>query len=105
MINQLFLFAHVADTAIAIPTDELEAVVHLGEIIPVARTASFVRGLAALRSRVLTVIDARARITGDLFALGTAPLAILKPSVICPAFHAPPTCRFPSRSSRARSTS
>jgi len=77
MINQLFLFAHVADTAIAIPTDELEAVVHLGEIIPVARTASFVRGLAALRSRVLTVIDARARITGDLFALGTAPLAIV----------------------------
>lgn len=77
MTNQLLLFAHVADTPIAIPTDELEAVVHLGEIVPVARTAPFVRGLAALRSRVLTVIDARARVTGNVGPLEAAPLAIV----------------------------
>lgn len=77
MTSQLFLFANIADTAIAIPTDELEAVVHLGEIIPVARTAPCVRGLAALRSRVLTVIDANARITGELATLNAAPLAIV----------------------------
>lgn len=77
MTEQLFLFADVADTAIAIPTDELEAVVHLSEIIPVARTAHYVRGMAALRSRVLTVIDAHARITGELAALSAAPLAIV----------------------------
>ncbi|HTH29492.1 MAG TPA: chemotaxis protein CheW [Sphingobium sp.] len=77
MTDQLFLFANIADTGIAIPTDELEAVVHLGEIIPVARTAPCVRGLAALRSRVLTVIDALARITGELAPLDAAPLAIV----------------------------
>jgi purine-binding chemotaxis protein CheW len=77
MTGRLFLLANIADTPIAIPTEELEAVVHLGEIVPVARTAPFVRGLAALRSRVLTVVDPRARITGRLELLGSAPLAIV----------------------------
>lgn len=77
MTSQLFLFANIADTAVAISTDQIEAVVHLGEIVPAARTAPFVLGLAALRSRVLTVIDARARITGELLPLKPAPLAIV----------------------------
>lgn len=73
----LFLFATVAGTPIAIPTDELEAVVHLGEIMPIARTAPQVRGLAALRSRVLTIIDVRTLVTGELTEMGRAPLAIV----------------------------
>ena len=77
MSTQLYLFANIAGTAIAIPTSELEAVVHLGEIEPIARTASHVRGLAALRSRVLTVIDVRARITGEITPIAHAPLAIV----------------------------
>jgi purine-binding chemotaxis protein CheW len=77
MTTQLFLFAKIAGTAIAIPTEELEAVVLLGEIVPTARTAPHVRGLAALRSRVLTVIDVRARITGELSPTDTVPLAIV----------------------------
>lgn len=77
MIDDLFLFASVASTPVAIPASDLEAVVRLGEIVPVARSAPYVRGLAALRSRVLTIIDTRARIVGDLPELEEAPLAIV----------------------------
>lgn len=77
MNDTLYLFATVAGTDIAMPTNELEAVVRLGEIVPIARTAPQVRGLAALRSRVLTIIDVRTLITGDLVEMGTAPLAIV----------------------------
>lgn len=77
MIGDLFLFASVASTPIAIPAGELEAVVRLGEIVPVARSQPHVRGLAALRSRVLTVIDIRARIVGELTELAREPLAIV----------------------------
>ncbi len=77
MINDLFLFASVSATPVAIPASELEAVVRLGEIVPVARSAPYVRGLAALRSRVLTIIDVRARIVGELTVLAREPLAIV----------------------------
>ncbi|MET0239380.1 MAG: chemotaxis protein CheW [Sphingobium sp.] len=77
MTETLYLFATVAGTAIAIPTHELEAVARLGEIVPVARSAPHLRGLAALRSRVLTVIDARAVVTGEVAAMDAAPLAII----------------------------
>lgn len=77
MTDTLYLFATVAGTAIAMPTHELEAVVHLGEIVPIARSAPQVRGLAALRSRVLTIIDVRTLVTGELTELGTSPLAIV----------------------------
>lgn len=77
MIDELFLFATVAGTAIAMPTPELEAVVRLGEIVPIARTAPQVRGLAALRSRVLTVIDVRTLISGEQTEMGASPLAIV----------------------------
>ena len=42
---------------IAIPAADVESVVELEALIPVPRTAAHVAGLAALRSRVLTVID------------------------------------------------
>ncbi|MFT3967166.1 MAG: chemotaxis protein CheW [Sphingobium sp.] len=77
MNDSLFLFATVAGTDIAMPTHELEAVVRLGEIVPIARTAPQVRGLAALRSRVLTVIDVRTLVTGEPTEMGKAPLAIV----------------------------
>jgi purine-binding chemotaxis protein CheW len=77
MSTPLYLFATVAGTAIAMQTDDLEAVVRLGEIMPIARTAPQVRGLAALRSRVLTIIDIRTLVTGDLTEMERAPLAIV----------------------------
>ena len=56
-MNALFLMARVAGQDVAILSDHVESVVDIGTISPVPRTASAVCGLAALRSRVVTVID------------------------------------------------
>ena len=57
-MNALYLFARIAGTAVAISTDEVDAVVRLHELSPVPGVPGHVAGLAALRSRVLTIIDA-----------------------------------------------
>ena len=54
---ELFLLAHVAGRPVAIPTDQVDSVVDLAELVPVPGAERAVRGLAALRSRVVTVID------------------------------------------------
>ncbi len=64
MTNNLFLFACIAGAPIAIRASEIEAVVRLGDVVPIPLVQNHVRGLAALRSRVLTVIDMEARIFG-----------------------------------------
>ncbi|MBN8829575.1 MAG: chemotaxis protein CheW [Sphingomonadales bacterium] len=64
MTDTLFLFASIASAPIAIRAREIEAVVRLGDIVPIPLVAAHVRGLAALRSRVLTVIDMEARVFG-----------------------------------------
>lgn len=56
-MNALFLMARVAGQDVAILSDRVESVVDIGPVAPVPRTASAVCGLAALRSRVVTVID------------------------------------------------
>jgi len=56
-VTELFLIARVAGRTVAIPTAQVGSVVDLGEVIAVPRTESAVRGLTALRSRVVTVID------------------------------------------------
>lgn len=66
-MTELFLIAHVAGRGVAIPADRVDSVVDIGEIVRVPRAEPAVRGLAALRSRVVTVVD-----TG--LALGLAPL-------------------------------
>jgi purine-binding chemotaxis protein CheW len=57
---QLFLIAHVAGRAVAIESGQVESVVDIGVVVPVPGADRQVRGLAALRSRVVTVIDTRA---------------------------------------------
>ena len=64
---QLFLIAHVAGRPVAIPAEQVDSVVDLATVVPVPGAGGAVRGLAALRSRVVTVID-----TG--LALGLAPM-------------------------------
>ena len=54
---KLFLLAHVAGQDVAILSDHVESVVDIGVISPVPLTSRAVCGLAALRSRVVTVID------------------------------------------------
>ena len=65
-MSELFLVAHIAGRGVAIAAAQVDSVVDIGEIVAVPRAEAFVRGLAALRSRVVTVID-----TGT--ALGLAP--------------------------------
>lgn len=57
-MSGLYLFARIAGTGIAIPTDNVEAVIRLGELSPVPGSPPHIAGLSALRSRVLTIIDA-----------------------------------------------
>ncbi|WP_419808695.1 chemotaxis protein CheW [Sphingomonas sp.] len=54
---ELFLIAQVAGRVVAVPAGQVESVVDLGECVPVPGAERAVRGLAALRSRVVTVID------------------------------------------------
>ncbi|ODP36854.1 chemotaxis protein CheW [Sphingomonas turrisvirgatae] len=56
-MEQLFLIAHVAGRAVAIAAEQVESVVDVGVIVAVPRAGGHVRGLTALRSRVVTVID------------------------------------------------
>ena len=66
-MNVLFLIAEVAGRAVAIDTHHIDAVVDLPDVVAIPRTDAAIRGLAALRSRVVTVID-------TALALGLAPM-------------------------------
>lgn len=73
---ELFLVAHVAGRAVAISADQVDSAVDIGDVVAVPGAEGSVRGLAALRSRVVTVID-----TG--LALGLAPTpAVARRAVI-----------------------
>ena len=77
MTETLFLFASIAGAPIAIRASEIEAVVRLGDVVPIPLVQNHVRGLAALRSRVLTVIDMEARIFGTRGAETPITLAVI----------------------------
>lgn len=61
-MSKLVLIVRVAGHAVAVCADAVSSVVELDEIAPVPRAAPHIAGLAALRSRVLTVIDTYAAI-------------------------------------------
>ncbi|MDQ0836910.1 chemotaxis protein CheW [Sphingomonas faeni] len=65
-MTELFLVPHIAGRGVAVAAAQVDPVVDIGEIVAVPLAGAFVRGLAALRSRVVTVID-----TGT--ALGLTP--------------------------------
>ena len=56
-MTELLLIATVAGERVAIPAADVESVVEIEAITPVPQSPPHVAGLAALRSRVLTVID------------------------------------------------
>jgi purine-binding chemotaxis protein CheW len=70
MSQQLFLIAHIAGRGVAIDSTQVESVVDIGHVTPTPRVAKHIRGLAALRSRVVTVIDTHAAL--GLPAIGIA---------------------------------
>ncbi|ONF95899.1 chemotaxis protein CheW [Sphingomonas jeddahensis] len=57
MSGALHLLAHVGGRAIAVSAEAVDSVVDIPAIVPAPRSHPAVRGLAALRSRVVTVID------------------------------------------------
>ncbi|MDG5487550.1 chemotaxis protein CheW [Sphingomonas sp. FW199] len=59
MNERLYLLAQLDGRTVAIDSDQVESVVDLGDITPVPCAPAGVCGLAALRSRVVTVIDSR----------------------------------------------
>ena len=54
---ELLLIVRIAGERVALPAAEVESVVEIEALTPVPGAAGHVAGLAALRSRVLTVID------------------------------------------------
>lgn len=59
-MDELKLIARIAGQRIALPASAVESVVEVDAITPVPLAAPHIAGLAALRSRVLTVIDSYA---------------------------------------------
>lgn len=57
MSEALHLLAHVGGRAIAVPADAVESVVDITKVVRAPRAHPAVRGLATLRSRVVTVVD------------------------------------------------
>ncbi len=68
-MSQLFLIAQIAGSAVAIDSTQVESVVDIGTIVPVPGAGRQIHGLAALRSRVVTVVDTR-------IALGLEPTSV-----------------------------
>ena len=59
-MDDLKLIARIAGQEVALSADAVESVVEIEAITPVPLAARHVAGLAALRSRVLTIIDSYA---------------------------------------------
>lgn len=73
----LYLIASIASQRVAIAADRVESVVEIEAITPVPAAPAHVAGLAALRSRVLTLIDSIAAL-----GLGTTALAGNDPAIV-----------------------
>ncbi|WP_369025923.1 chemotaxis protein CheW [Qipengyuania sp. RANM35] len=56
-MNELLLMCMIAGRRAAIPASQVQSVIEIDEITPIPGTPGFVRGLTALRSQALTVID------------------------------------------------
>lgn len=69
-MSNLVVLAEVAGRTVAIAATEARSVVDLDEIVPVPRAPPCVAGLAALRSRALTVIDTGRAMGGEPVASG-----------------------------------
>jgi purine-binding chemotaxis protein CheW len=68
-VADLLLVAVIAGERVAIPAADVESVVEIEAVTPVPRAPIHVAGLAALRSRVLTVIDCRVSLELDAAGL------------------------------------
>lgn len=58
-MNDLYLIAHIAGQRVALAAAAIDSVVHVTHTTSVPLAPPHLKGLAALRSRVITMIDAR----------------------------------------------
>lgn len=65
MSETIYLVGTIGDCSVAIPADHVEAVVRIGVVIPAPGAPSSVRGLVAIRSRILTLIDS-CKVVGEI---------------------------------------
>jgi purine-binding chemotaxis protein CheW len=56
-MSELYLIVGLCGEKVAFGASEVQSVIELGKITPAPRAPAFIAGLAALRSRALTVID------------------------------------------------
>ena len=77
---ELLLIARLGGRRVAFPASQVEAVVELEAVTPAPCAAPHVAGLAALRSRVLTVIDGLAALDLGFGGPAAARDAIVIPS-------------------------
>jgi purine-binding chemotaxis protein CheW len=76
-MDRLHLLASIAGERVAFDATSVESVVEIDALTPVPRAPTHVAGLAALRSRVLTVIDTHAAL-----GLGLIERRSLMPTII-----------------------
>ena len=77
---ELLLIVRLAGRRVAFPAADVEGVVELEGLTPAPGAAAHVAGLAALRSRVLTVIDGLAALD-----FGSSPAESLANAVVIPS--------------------
>lgn len=64
-MSDLAVFARIGDRRVAFDARGVEAVIDLVTIVPVPLAPPHIRGLAAVRSHVLTVVDVEAALNGE----------------------------------------
>ncbi len=64
-MTDLAVFARIGDRRIAFDAKGVEAVIDLGAVVPVPLAPPHIRGLAAVRSHVLTVVDVETALSGQ----------------------------------------
>lgn len=64
-MTDLSVFARIGDRRVAFDASGVEAVIDLGAVVPVPLAPPHIRGLAAVRSHVLTVVDVEMALSGQ----------------------------------------
>ena len=77
-MSGLVVLAEVAGRTVAIAATDARSVVDLDDIVPVPRAPACVAGIAALRSRALTVIDTGLAMGGEPMVPGLARAIVIE---------------------------
>lgn len=76
-MESLYLIVDIAGQRVALATQHVESVVEIDAVTPVPLVAPHIAGLAALRSRVLTIVDTHAALDLDPIAGGEVAQAVV----------------------------